>query len=72
MELNATEKKILLLICKEKPNKEIASILYISKRMVDYHVTSILGKFNVATRVGAAVFALQNQIITSEEMNENV
>lgn len=68
MILSDIEKKVLILISQEKANKEIAFILNISKRMVEYHVTAIIKKFSVTTRVGAVVFGLQNRIITVEEI----
>ncbi|MBE9490349.1 MAG: response regulator transcription factor [Bacteroidetes bacterium] len=45
--LTPSEKKILKLIAKDKTNKEIASILFISYRTVEKHRSNIISKLNL-------------------------
>ncbi|AWB46533.1 DNA-binding response regulator [Paenibacillus sp. CAA11] len=52
-QLTPTERRVLELIAKEKSNLEIAVDLSMSKRTVEYHITSIIGKLGVKTRIGA-------------------
>jgi DNA-binding CsgD family transcriptional regulator len=67
--VSETEKKIILLIAKEVPNKEIASILNYSQRMVEYKISCIFKKLNVKTRVGIVTRAFQMGIICPKMMN---
>lgn len=68
-EISETEKRIILLIAKEIPNKEIASILNYSQRMVEYKINCIFKKLNVKTRVGIVTRAFQLGIICPEMVN---
>ncbi len=45
--LTPSEKKILKLIAKDKTNKEIASVLFISHRTVEKHRSNIISKLNL-------------------------
>lgn len=45
--LTPSEKKILKLIAKDKTNKEIASLLFISHRTVEKHRSNIISKLNL-------------------------
>jgi len=45
--LTPSEKKILKLIAKDKTNKEIASLLFISHRTVEKHRSNIINKLNI-------------------------
>ncbi|RBN36173.1 DNA-binding response regulator, partial [Priestia megaterium] len=49
--LTSAEQKILLLISKDKTNYEISMDLSISKRTVEYHISSIIRKLDVDSRV---------------------
>jgi DNA-binding CsgD family transcriptional regulator len=62
--LNAIETTIIQMIANEMPNKEIASELNYSQRMVEYHINKISKKLDVQTRVGIIVKAYKNKIIT--------
>lgn len=53
--LSKKEKTILTLIAKDYSNLKISEELNISKRTVEYHISSIIQKLNADTRVGAVV-----------------
>ncbi|MEK4181557.1 response regulator transcription factor [Aeribacillus sp. FSL K6-1121] len=53
--LTKTELEILKLISEDKTNAEISDILMVSRRTVEHHVSSIIKKLNVYSRVGAVV-----------------
>lgn len=61
--LTNTEIKILQLIAREKTNNEIADELNISKRTVEYHISSIIQKLGVDSRVGAVVKGIQRGLL---------
>ncbi|MGP7816809.1 response regulator [Niallia sp. 01092] len=63
--LSETEVKVLLFIAQEKTNEDIAQMLYISKRTVEHHLTSIFRKLDVQTRVGAVVKGIEKGIIST-------
>ena len=53
--LTAREFQVLQLIATGSTNAEIAARLFLSKRTVDHHVSAVLRKLNVRTRVEASV-----------------
>ncbi|MFD0588622.1 response regulator transcription factor [Paenibacillus sp. GCM10027627] len=61
--LSVVEVKVLGLIAKEWTNVQIAEYLDVSKRTVENHITSILAKLGVDSRVGAVVQGIQRGII---------
>jgi DNA-binding NarL/FixJ family response regulator len=56
-ELNEREVETLLWAARGKTSDEIASIMSITKRTVDYHLDNARNKLGVATRIEAAVKA---------------
>ncbi|MEW8987651.1 MAG: response regulator transcription factor [Bacillus sp. (in: firmicutes)] len=62
-QLSMTEIEILQLISQEKKNHEIAKQLNMSKRTVEYHITSIFQKLDVDSRVGAIMKGAQKGLI---------
>jgi HD-GYP domain-containing protein (c-di-GMP phosphodiesterase class II) len=60
--LTDREIDVLRLIMKERTNREIASVLYISPKTVSRHIENIYTKIGVSTRAGAAVFAMENEL----------
>ena len=61
--LTEREREVLELIVKGKSNKEIAQELKIKMKTVGNHVSSILGKLNVASRTEAALWAVKEGFI---------
>jgi DNA-binding NarL/FixJ family response regulator len=57
------EQEVLVLVVAGKTNQEIALALRISEKTVEKHVGSILNKLNVASRVEAAVQAIQRGLV---------
>ena len=63
-ELTGREKEILLLICDQHTNKEIADRLYISPRTVDGHRNKMLEKTLSKNTVGLIIYAIENRIFS--------
>ncbi|WP_027410279.1 response regulator [Anoxybacteroides tepidamans] len=61
--LTTTELRILQFISEDKTNTEISDLLHISRRTVEHHVSSILRKLDVDSRVGAVVKAIKLGLI---------
>lgn len=64
-QLTPTEREVLLLIAQEKSNKEISEELAMSKRTAEYHVSSIIQKLGVKTRIGAVAKGYELGLISS-------
>lgn len=64
-DLTRRELDVLTQIVEGKTNPEIAEILSISRSTVKTHVSNILGKLNVNSRVEVVKLALENKLITS-------
>lgn len=62
VELTSREKEVLLLICKEYTNAEIAQHLHISARTVDGHRNNLLVKTGARNTAGLVIFAIANQL----------
>ncbi|HEX5192328.1 MAG TPA: response regulator transcription factor [Solirubrobacteraceae bacterium] len=60
--LSSREREVLSLIAAGKENSEIAELLNISPRTVKNHVSSILTKLDVPSRVQAAVYAVRHGV----------
>jgi len=63
VELNDREVESLTLSARGKTSTEIAAILGLSKRTVDFHIENACRKLNVATRIQAAVKAVSGGLI---------
>jgi DNA-binding NarL/FixJ family response regulator len=61
--LTERELEVLHLVVAGKTNQEIALALKISEKTVEKHVGAILSKLNVASRVEAAVQAIQRDLL---------
>jgi DNA-binding NarL/FixJ family response regulator len=60
--LTDREVEVLRLIARGRTNKEIAEALVITEKTAGHHVEHIYAKAGVATRVGAALFAMQHDL----------
>ncbi|AFQ43968.1 response regulator transcription factor [Desulfosporosinus meridiei] len=65
--IDEREQAILREVSKGKGNREIADILLISQRTVEYNLTRIFGKLNVRSRAEAIVEAKRLGLIPSED-----
>ena len=61
--LTEREVEVLRLICQGGTKKEVADSLSISPSTVDHHVRHIYDKIGVSTRAGAALFAMQHDLL---------
>lgn len=60
--LTAREKEVLVLICEQKSDKEIAKLLQLSDRTVQKHHATILQKTNCLNSAGLARYAIMHGI----------
>lgn len=63
-DLTAREREVLNLLVEGMNNSEIADCLVVSRATVKFHVSSILTKLGVDSRVEAAAVARQNHLVT--------
>jgi DNA-binding NarL/FixJ family response regulator len=49
--LTSRELEIMTLLVKGMSSKDMANDLFISKRTVEFHITNLMGKFGVNTRM---------------------
>lgn len=61
-ELSQREREVLVLICEELTNKEIADKLYLSQRTVEGHRNRILEKTNCKNTAGLVIYAIEHKI----------
>ncbi|WP_240511805.1 response regulator transcription factor [Paludifilum halophilum] len=55
LSLTNMELRVIQELLKDKTNQQIADSLYISRRTVEYHITSAIQKLGVNSRVGLAI-----------------
>jgi DNA-binding CsgD family transcriptional regulator len=60
--LSEREKEVAALLLQGKGNKQIAAVLHITVRTVEFHLTNIYGKLGVASRTEAALKLAKNQL----------
>jgi DNA-binding CsgD family transcriptional regulator/tetratricopeptide (TPR) repeat protein len=63
--LTAREQEVLALMSEGLANREISERLYISERTVDHHVSSVLSKIGVSSRMAAAREAARLGIVAA-------
>lgn len=61
--LSPREQQVLRLIAKGRTNKAIAAQLRVSERTIDRHVSNILNKLDVSSRVAATAYAYEHNLI---------
>ncbi|HLG69101.1 MAG TPA: response regulator transcription factor [Chloroflexota bacterium] len=66
-ELSERELEVLGLVAKGMSNQDIAGALVVSEPTVRSHVSSILGKLQLASRTQAALYALREGIATLDQ-----
>jgi len=62
--LTEREVEVLRLVAKGKPDKAIARDLVISPNTVHHHVKQIYQKCEISSRAGAALFAMENDLVS--------
>ncbi len=60
--LTPSEKKILKLIAKDKTNKEIASLLFISHRTVEKHRSNIINKLKIEHKTNSLLIWAKDNV----------
>jgi Response regulator containing a CheY-like receiver domain and an HTH DNA-binding domain len=66
--LTKTEMKILELLGNDLTRKEIAAAMFVSEKTVANHITSVLLKLNVRSRVGAVIKGIELGLVDSSNM----
>ncbi len=61
--LTEREREILILLAKDKTNKEIAAILGISVKTADYHRTNLMRKLGVHSKVELVKYSLKKGLV---------
>jgi DNA-binding NarL/FixJ family response regulator len=62
IELTSREREVLILLCKELTNAEIAEQLFISPRTAEGHRNNLLAKTGCRNTAGLVIFAIKNGI----------
>lgn len=62
--LSRREKEIIIMLAKGASNKQIARALDVAESTVKIHVQGILRKLNLASRVQAAVYAVEHGLVS--------
>jgi len=65
--LSEREIEVLRLVAQGLTNKQIAERLIISPHTVKMHLGSIFGKLDVTSRTAATRFAIEHQLVYSDE-----
>ncbi len=61
--LSEREVEVLRLLCQGKSNREMARTLSIAEKTVGHHVEHIYNKIGRSTRAGAALFAMEHDLV---------
>lgn len=61
--LSSREQEVLELLCRGKSNSAIAEELYVAETTVKTHVSSIMRKMEVVSRLEVVVFAYENRLV---------
>lgn len=71
-DLTPREIEVLQVLTHGHSNQEIAEKLYITEKTVKTHVSNILSKLNVSSRLQAALYALRTGMVTLDELRETM
>lgn len=71
MSLTERELDVLILVGQGYTNEEIGNTLFISQATVKKHVTSILSKLNLSSRVNAVIFANKNNYLIQNAISKS-
>ena len=66
--LTPREREIIVMLAKGASNKEVARTLDLAESTVKIHVQGILRKLNLASRVQAAVYAVEHHLISDKSV----
>jgi DNA-binding NarL/FixJ family response regulator len=66
--LSRRERQVLRLLAFGATNKQLASRLCLSQQTIKNHVTSILRKLNVDTRLQAALYAIKSGMVSLDDL----
>lgn len=66
IKLTKREIEVLSLVIEGRASKEVADLLYVSKRTVDFHLANIYDKLQVTNRVQAFRRAVRLGLISGE------
>lgn len=61
--LSAREREVLVLVARGSSNQEIADTLFISERTARTHVSHIISKLGLASRIQAALWAIREGLV---------
>ncbi len=70
VKLTKREIEVLTLVIEGKSSKEVADLLYVSKRTVDFHLANIYEKLQVSNRVQAFRRATSLGLLPTEKPAE--
>jgi DNA-binding NarL/FixJ family response regulator len=68
--LTGREVEVLRLAARGRSVREIGRLLSISPKTADHHIQHIYTKIGVSTRAGAAIFAMEHDLIPIEQPGE--
>jgi DNA-binding NarL/FixJ family response regulator len=63
-DLTQREREVLVLVAQGKSNQDIADALVISERTARTHVSHVIGKLGLESRVQAAIWAIRNGLVS--------
>jgi HD-GYP domain-containing protein (c-di-GMP phosphodiesterase class II) len=61
--LSEREVQVLRALARGLSNREIANLLFISRRTAEHHVQHVYGKIGVSSRAAAALFAMEHDLL---------
>lgn len=70
LELTSRQRQILQLIAEGKQNKEVAAILHVSVRTVEFHRSRLMSRLGARTAAELSRFALNEGLIGADRLND--